>query len=85
MGLIAKKVLVINEIKIPVNVIQIAEDTKKENSLFKKYEMTTHDIIEPKIIATKPAKLPIITERNRMDNNIIFLSLIHISEPTRPY
>ena len=40
-GLIAKKVLVINEIKIPVNVIQIAEDTKKENSLFKKYEMTT--------------------------------------------
>tara|TARA_X000000368_G_scaffold247_1_gene189 strand:+ start:442 stop:855 length:414 start_codon:yes stop_codon:yes gene_type:complete len=68
----AKKVLVINEIKIPVNVIQIAEDTKKENSLFKKYEMTTHDIIEPNIIATKPAKLPIITDRNRIDNNIIF-------------
>ena len=34
--------------------------------------MTTHDIIAPKIIATKPAKLPIITERNRIDNNIIF-------------
>ena len=34
--------------------------------------MTIHDIIEPKIIATKPAKLPIITERNRIDNNIIF-------------
>ena len=65
-------VLVTNEIKIPVNVIQIAEDTKKENSLFKKYEITTHDIKEPNNIATKPAKLPIITERNKIDNNIIF-------------